>query len=286
MVVLQATTPVPPESWVRLETDGRIPSLAGLATSGRIQNYTIKVEPTFLVNRFQCQSACDPDNHNPIQFRVAVKADAFASALKVSDVTAAATRAPDDQGRSRGSARAGSRIESDDLALEDAGFQAQPPATTFLATLPADLKATDGQTLGYTWAGLVENWHQRAFTSFGDGHGVWEKGGGALLPFYARNFPSVTQWAAPVDPQQLMPTLLELQKSFFRLAPSTPPVARRLTVTPDRIQSHGLDLTGVLKPSGTGLVWTAVEEGDADRQRRARRRRATTSRSSARASCR
>ncbi len=35
MVVLQATTPVPPESWVRLDVDGRIPSLAGLAVSGR-----------------------------------------------------------------------------------------------------------------------------------------------------------------------------------------------------------------------------------------------------------
>lgn len=106
-------------------------------------------------------------------------------------------------------------------------------ATTFLATLPSDLKAADGQTLGYTWAGLVENWRQRAFTSVGDGHGAWEKGGGTLLPFYSRNFPAVTQWAAPVDPQQLMPTLLQL--------PSTPPVPRRLSVTPDRIQSHGLD---------------------------------------------
>jgi hypothetical protein len=38
-------------------------------------------------------------------------------------------------------------------------------------------------------------------------------------------------------------------------------VPRRLNVTPDRIQSHGIDLSGVLKPSGTGLVWTAVEEG-------------------------
>ena len=99
------------------------------------------------------------------------------------------------------------------------------------------------------------------------------KGGGALLPFYSRNFPSVTQWAAPVDPQQLMPTLLQLQKSFFRLAPSTSPVARRLTVTPDRIQSHGLDLTGVLKPSGTGLVWTAVEEGTPIANARASRTR-------------
>ena len=55
-------------------------------------------------------------------------------------------------------------------------------------TVDAGLRAADGQTLGYTWTGTVENWHRPAFTSFGDGHGVWELGGGPLLPFYARNF--------------------------------------------------------------------------------------------------
>ena len=40
-----------------------------------------------------------------------------------------------------------------------------------------------GQLLGYTWGGLVENWHESAYTSFGDGHGVWEAGGGSTLPF-------------------------------------------------------------------------------------------------------
>ena len=35
---------------------------------------------------------------------------------------------------------------------------------------------------------MVENWHATAFTSFGDGHGVWESTGGTVLPFYARNF--------------------------------------------------------------------------------------------------
>src|SRR4029453_1265695 len=105
-------------------------------------------------------------------------------------------------------------------------------------------------------------------TSFGDGHGVWEKGGGTLLPFYARNFPAVTQWVAPVAPADLMATVLQLPPRF-RLAPSTPPTPRRLNVTPDRIQSHGLDLSGVLKPSGTGLVWAAVEEGAPTPDRRA-----------------
>ena len=112
------------------------------------------------------------------------------------------------------------------------------------ATLPATLAATDGQTLGYTWSGLVENWHQRAFTSFGDGHGVWEKGGGTMLPFYARNFRTSRSGRA-VDPSQLMPTL-RLQPSF------TPFPTRRddaaAGAAADRIQSHGLDLTGVLKP--------------------------------------
>ena len=271
LVVLQATSPVPPESWVKLEIDGRLPSLAGLATSNRVQSYTIKVEPTFFVHRFQCEEACDPDAANPVLFSVPVKAAAFSAALKATDVTNASRERALAKSKPR-QRESWEQDQSTDLSFEDAGFTAQPPATTWLAALPADLKAADGQSLGYTWAGTVQNWHARAFTSFGDGHGVWEKGGGTLLPFYARNFPAVTQWAAPVEPQQLMPTLLQLQPRF-RTAPSTPGVSRRLTVTPDRIQSHGLDLSGVLKPSGTGLVWTAVEEGAPIAQSRAARTR-------------
>ena len=37
-----------------------------------------------------------------------------------------------------------------------------------------------------------------------------------MLPFYSRNFPAVPQWVAPVDPQQLMSTLLQLQAAHFR----------------------------------------------------------------------
>jgi len=268
MVVVQMTTAVPPESWVRIEVDGNLPSPAGPATSGRVQNYTVQVEPAFFANRFHCEAACDPDNHNPIEFRVPVKAAAFAAALTAVDIT--------DARRERAVAKSTPRQREDweqdqaaELTLEDAGVQAQPPASTYLATLPPELKAADGQTLGYRWAGTVENWHQRAFTSFGDGHGVWEKGGGALLPFYARNFQNVKQWSAPIDPAQLMPTLLRLQEARFHLTPSTAPSARRLGVAPDRIQSHGLDLASVLKPSGTGLVWAAVEEGDPIAQARA-----------------
>src|SRR4029450_8699640 len=68
------------------------------------------------------------------------------------------------------------------VALEDAGFPLGP-ARTYRVTVGRDARAVDGQTLGYTWMGQVENWHQRAFSSFGSGHGVWEAAGGGELPF-------------------------------------------------------------------------------------------------------
>jgi hypothetical protein len=102
----------------------------------------------------------------------------------------------------------------------------------------------------------------RAFTSFGDGHGVWEKDGGPQLPFYARNLRDVRQWASSLNLSALMPTLLELQKNGFNSAPQGEGVARRLSVTPDRVQSHGLNLSGALRSGGTGLIWTALTEGE------------------------
>ena len=114
--------------------------------------------------------------------------------------------------------------------------------------------------LGYTWLGQIENWHQRAFTSFGDGHGVWETGGGNVLPFYARNFRNVPQWAAASRRRELMPTLAVCSRRF-----DTPPTVtdgRTRRNSADRIQSHGLDLAAALNGSNTGLVWAAVEEGD------------------------
>ena len=260
MVVVEVTTPAPPDSWVTIEIDGRIPSLMGPAVSQKPQDYTVKVERTFFIDGFHCHEQCDPDWSNNVRMRVLVKADAFASAMSAVDIT--------DSARERVVAKSTpkkretwQRDESAALSVEDAGFQAQPPATTWAVTISSDVKASDGQTLGYTWAGIVENWHQRAFTSFGDGDGVWEKDGGALLPFYSRNFLNVRQWAAPVSPAQLMPTVQSLRSSNFQIAPGTTPIDRRLGVSADKIQSHGLDLSKVLTPAGTGLVWTAVEEG-------------------------
>src|SRR5262249_14490577 len=46
-------------------------------------------------------------------------------------------------------------------------------------------------------------------------------------------------------------------------APAGAGTRRSFNVSPDRIQSYGLDLSRVLSRGGTGLVWAAVQPGSA-----------------------
>jgi alpha-2-macroglobulin len=260
LVALESVTPIPSGSWVNLVLGSDLPSPAGPAVPGSPQNYVVEVEPAFFVDGFRCVVRCDPDQWNPITMRADVRVSDFVAAVKVSDVTepGAPREIP-----ARATPRPQQEYELDAgryLTLEDANFEAQPPARTYAVAVNGELRAADGQTLGYTWVGIVENWHQRAFTGFGDGHGVWETGGGAILPFYARNFRDVRQWAVPLAPGDLMPTLERLQPRFAT-APEGTPVERRLGGVPDRIESHGLDMSDALGGAPTGLVWAAIEEG-------------------------
>ncbi len=261
LVAFETVTRVPSESWVALTLGSALKSPAGPATPGRAQSYTMKAEHAFFVTGFECGSRCDPDDRNPVFLRTQVKVAEFVKSLRLTDITSGAGKevprpAP-------AATQATTRWGSDSavaLTVEDGGFGAQPPASTYFVTIDADLKSLDGQTLGYTWGGLVENWHRTAFTSFGDGHGVWEASGGSVLPFYARNLFGVNQWAAPLANDDLMPTIGKLTPGFG-LAPSVDPVDRKLNLTNDRIQSHGLDVAKALGAKGTGLLWTAVENG-------------------------
>ena len=269
LVVFETTTPVQPESHVRLTIGARMPSPAGRATPGRTQAYTIEAEPAFFVDGFRCSEECSADAYNPLRLRAPVPARAFAAALTATDIT---TATPQPVRKPRRAAAAADRDDEDDasayLTLEDAGFAAQAPNHKYVMTLPATLTAADGQTLGYPWLGIVDNWHASAFTSFGDGHGVWEKDGGAQLPFYARNVRDIVQWAFRVEPSQLMATIQQLSPAF-RQSPAGNGTPRTLRVTPDRVQSHGLPLASALSPAGTGLVWAAVQDGRIlDRTRR------------------
>src|SRR5262249_3042897 len=238
LVPLETTTVVKPESWVKLVLDGLLPSPAGPATPGQLQTYTVEAERAFFIEDFYCTSACDGDASNPLSMRVPVKVADFAAALRAIDITGT-----DQPVRKLATPRSRPDFEPDAneaFTLEDAGYAAQPPDRKYAIMAPASLKSADGQTLGYPWLGIVENWHMRAFTSCGDGHGVWEKDGGPQLPFYARNLLNLTQWVSPLSTSELMPRLLELQGSNFNLAPPEDGENRRLAVTPDRVQSHGL----------------------------------------------
>ena len=196
LIVLETTSVPPPGSWLQLTLDARMPGAEGPAFPPEAQTSVAELTPAFFITGPPCRTACDPADYNPVFF--------------TEQVDAARVRRRDDGPRHhRSGARAGAAPERRQVAaagpdtsfahgVEDAGFDRQPPARTWLIGLNAALQARDGQTLGYPWIGIVENWHERAFTSFGDGHGVWEKDGGTQLPFYARNLQTVTQHAVVI----------------------------------------------------------------------------------------
>ena len=251
---------VMPESHVKLTVAPNVRSSAGTATPGAAQEYTVQAERAFFIDGFRCTSECDGDARNAIRMRTAVRPAEISKALTVTELRPAGER----QVQKR---QAEPRAEQDydwstELTIEDAGYDPPAPNSRFAVAIAPELKSTDGQTLGYTWVGIVDNWHMRAFTSFGDGHGVWEKDGGAQLPFYARNMREVTQWAAPIRADELMPLLVKLQGQEFRESPSGAGIVRRIGGTADRILSHGLDMSNALQAGGTGLVWAAVRDGD------------------------
>jgi len=257
LVVLETVKPPATESWIAL-TVGKLPGLEGRETPPTPLTTILELEPTFFVDGFRCAEQCDPDSYNPITFRREVDVDLAKPAVTAIDVTDPVREQPVAK-RSPAQARAHELDSVSDLTLEDADFERQPPARTYAIRVDASLRAVDGQPLGYTFLDVVENWHERAFTNFGNGHGVWETGGGLQLPFYARNYQDVTQWAVPLAAADLMPKVLELQTQGFRAAPPGPGVHRRLTPKVDTIQSFGLDLTKAI--ASRGLVWAAVKDG-------------------------
>ena len=260
MVVLETTSPPPPESWLRITVDEAMPSKGGPVTPGRLQTSTHQLDRALFVTRVYCSAECVPSHFNAIEFATAVAVDSFAGALTVHDVTNPASETPLTPKKT---VRPAGQFDNG-LAhsVEDAGFDRQPPAHSWLLHVASALTSVDGQTLGYPWLGTIENWHDLAFTSFGDGHGVWEKDGGPLLPFSARNIESVTQWLMRLAPADLMPRILALEKGAFEDTPPGSGTDRRLHVTPDAIEAHGFDLAPSLSPQGTGLFWAAMLDGD------------------------
>lgn len=268
LLVLETLEVPPTEAWIKVQIGPDVRGVQGPATPGRPQSFTVKLEPTLFVTGFRCAQACDPDSYNPLRLRGQVTLALLRKVTAATDVTDPLKPVALKQARRTMEADEDVVEEDNEYAydrswnftLDDIGFTLRP-ARTYAVTVGRSLAATDGQTLGYTWAGLLENWHQTAFTSFGTGHGVWESSGGSLLPFSARNLRTVEQWLAPLSVDELTPRIVDLQKKSFWDHPTAPAVTRRLSPTPDRIQAVGIDLKPVLSPTGTGLAWAALQEG-------------------------
>ena len=258
LVVFETTGVPPPESHLSLTFDARTPSPGGTQTPGQPLSTVVELEPALVGPKLNCTTECSPGDWNALQFPVAVVPTALSRALTIRDVTTPAREVPV---APSSKPKSPSLDAEQSLGVEDAGFDRQPPAKTWLLRLDPSLTAADGQTLGYTWMEVVENYREDAFVSFGSGHGVWEKSGGAQLPFYARNFTNVLQWLQKLTPADLMPRIRALEEKNFNLTPTGAGTSRRLTVTPDVIQSHGLDISSALSPQGTGLAWVAAKPG-------------------------
>ena len=268
LLVLETTEAPPPDTWLSIVVGEGARGAQGTETPKQAVERTINLEPTFFVDGFRCETACDPAAYNPLRFRGRVPVERVRGAVRAVDVTnpavprvltaskpSAATDGEDDElDADSGYDEAGA------VTLEDAGFEVLP-ARTVAVTLSPHLTAADGQVLGYAWGGVVENWHRRTLASFGGGHGVWESGGGAVLPFHVRNLQTVTQWLRPLRVDELMPTLRALQAKSFDLAPGPRGALRRLSTRPDAVESVGFDLTPALSTAGRGLAWAAIREG-------------------------
>ena len=100
----------PPEAWLRVALDASARGLEGSATPGKVQEYTVQLEPALFVDGPRCRRACDPDDYNPVALRGRVAVRALRRAVKVVDVTDSAHPVPARAQRAtprRGGGRAG-----------------------------------------------------------------------------------------------------------------------------------------------------------------------------------
>lgn len=282
LVVLETRGAPPTDAWIKIWLDGRVPAAGGAESGRETQEYTLKLEPTLFVDGLVCSAACDPEAYNPLRLRASVTPKQLRSVLSVWDMTDPAQeklqkpskpQQPDEEQEEDAGPDEYEDTEyeyteyeydhSSSIDLEYVGYPLKP-ARTYALAVSRTLRSRDGQTLGYTWLGTLENWRQNAFSSFGDGHGVWEAGGGPILPFHARNLQSVSQWADPLKADDLMPAVRRLQdEQDQRSKEPAPPQATKRTLRPqpDALQSYGLDLTQLLSPGGTGLAWAGLVDG-------------------------
>ncbi|HXI12659.1 MAG TPA: alpha-2-macroglobulin family protein [Thermoanaerobaculia bacterium] len=259
LVVVKTAGAVAQGSTIEVVVDATAPSKEGNATPGKEQSYSFATEPIFFVEGFECSLRCNPEGYNPLRFRNEVSYQSLLSALSIVDITDPLKETP--VSRTKKEKAWPSSARSTAISLQELGI-ALAPGRRYAVTVAENLRSVDGQTLGYTWLGMLELSQLSAFTSFGGGHGVWEQAGGPLLPYHSRNLKNVTEWVAPLTVNELVPTILRLQQADFSATPSSAERKRDLAPSTNKLQSYGLDMKAALSPQTTGLVWAALRVGN------------------------
>jgi alpha-2-macroglobulin len=256
LVVLETKPNIAPDTFIQVFLDSELARGPKNVRTGRTQEFTIELPHAFFVDDVRCVARCNPELWNTITFRVPVKLPALRKALTVTDITDPAKPVTLAAKIDADAAESENRYATENYSLDEFPLL---PAHTYLLRIDPSLLAADQQPLGYPWAATVENWHKTAFTSFGDGHGVWESSGGSVLPFYARNFTAVKQWLAPVSVDQVVPAIMKLTSECGQPPPGAK--ERKLAPAADKIQSYGLDVRSALNASGHGIVSVGVAYG-------------------------
>ena len=139
LVVLESVTTVPPESWTRLTLDDKLPSPAGTATPGRAQDYFVQAERAFFVDGFACSHRMRSRELQPPQDATAGQSLGICKSDlggRHHDGGAWSSRFP--KLKAPKPSRRPDLDAAPALTLEDAGFDAQPPAKTYAVTLDAN----------------------------------------------------------------------------------------------------------------------------------------------------
>lgn len=277
LVVLETASVPPPQAQIQLALDDKVPGVQGSATPAASQSFQFLLEPAFFVTGLYCADGCSVEFYNSLDFTRPVSVKDLLLHLTVLDVTDPAKEIPvkpgrpgaepDEEGGDEGAPDLD--FERSRLSMDLLGLKLEP-AHTYLFKVGRELQAKDGQKLGYDWYGQVVYMHKSAFTSFGEGHGVWEAAGGPQLPFYSRNLTKVQEWMAPVKLDDLVPAALAVEGlrwkgngvyerlSLEQRLPPVEPKVRSLKPKPDVIESVGLHIGKLLNPDGKGLVWAAL----------------------------
>ena len=259
VIVVETQPDIPSGAWVKITVGPNASSPGGPAVPGFEQEFVAQLGPGFFVRRATCTKKCNPDWRHPIEFTEDVELSALASAVRVSDVTDPSSPKMVEPASPRRDEGEG-WYDSQQIALEDLGYAIEP-AHTYRVVIDPSLRSASGEELGYRWSADLEYWHRLAFTSFGEGHGVWESDGGPQIPFWARNLRTVTQWVDPLTKETLMPAILHGESKDFRFRPSTKGTTRQLRPVPDALQSYGVDVSELLSAENRGLFLAAIEPG-------------------------